>query len=65
MPVKIPKNQQLWLTKYDGKGNPVWIITSDLLRTKYHLYKYDGETLQKVKTADSPAAFSDDIGTAV
>ena len=63
--VKIPKNQMLWVSYYDSKGNPVKIITSDPLRSKYYLYKIageNGEKLEKVKTAASPAEFEDEVG---
>jgi hypothetical protein len=65
MKIKIPKNQTLWVSYYDSKGNPVKIITSDLLRSKYYLYKITGEKgekLEKVKTAESPAEFENEVG---
>lgn len=60
--MKIPAGQTLWMTKYDGKGNPVWIITSDSTRTKYYLYKLDGEKLSKVKIGKSPKDFESEVG---
>lgn len=60
--MKVPSGQTLWMTKYDGKGNPVWIITSDSTRTKYYLYKWDGEKLLKVKIGKSPKDFENEIG---
>ena len=65
MSLKIPKNQIHWVTYTDSKGNPVKIITSDPLRSKYYLYKITGENgqkLEKVKTAASPAEFEDEVG---
>ena len=59
---KVPKDQTLWMTVYDGKRNPIHIVTSDRARTKYHLYKVVDGKPSKVKTADSPAAFSEEIG---
>ena len=65
MSLKIPKNQIHWVTYTDSKGNPVKIITSDSLRSKYYLYKISGEKgekLEKVKMAASPGEFSKEIG---
>lgn len=63
--MKVPKNQIHWVTYTDSKGNPVKIITSDSLRSKYYLYKITGENckkLEKVKTAVSPAEFEGEVG---
>lgn len=60
--VKIPASQVLWMTMYDGKGNPLWLITSDAARTKYYLYKMEGEKPEKVKTGKSPQEFEKEIG---
>ena len=55
MQIKIPKNQKLCVTYKDEHNNPVQIITSDALRTKYYLYDVtkDGYTT-KVETNNSP-----------
>ena len=55
--IKIPANQRLWETVYDGLGKPKWFITSDEARTKYHLYFCGEEKPRKVKTAASPGEF--------
>ena len=55
--VKIPANQHLWQTIYDKKGEPKYLIASDAMRTKYYLYFWDGEKLNKVKIAASPEEF--------
>lgn len=60
--IKVTKDQTLWMTVYDGKGNAIHIVTSDRARTKYHLYKLVDGKPTKIKTADSPAAFSEEIG---
>ena len=68
MGVKIPKGQVLWTRYTDAKGKILWLITSDLIRSKYYLYKFTGEKgdkLEKVKTAASPAEFEDEIGMPV
>lgn len=62
MGVKIPKNQVLWVTYYDGKGNPVKAIASDPARIKWYLYRIEGEKSVKVKTAASPAEFEGEVG---
>lgn len=59
---KVPKSQKLWLTQYDGRDNPIWIITSDAGRMRYYLYKVDGSRLEKVKTAETPADFFEEMG---
>ena len=61
---KVPKNQILWATVYDGKDptKPAWAITSDAARTKYYLYKMTGDKPEKVKTGKSPAEFEDEVG---
>ena len=59
---KVPKDQEVWMTVYDGKRNPVHIITSDKTRRKWHLYKMTDGKPSKVKTAASPTAFSEEIG---
>lgn len=63
--MRLPKNQIHWVTYTDSKGNPVKIITSDPLRSKYYLYIITGENgqkLEKVKTAASPAEFEGEVG---
>lgn len=52
--IKIPKNQILWVT-HNKDGVPYYIITSDLQRTKYILYKVSKDfTLEKLKTSVIP-----------
>ena len=60
--MKVPTGQTIWMTKYDGKGNPVWIITSDSTRTKYYLYKIENGRLIKWKMGKSPSEFEADVG---
>lgn len=53
--MKTPKNQKIWVTYYDKANNPIYLITSDLARTKYFLYSIDenGE-LNKVEASTQP-----------
>ena len=62
MKPKIPTGQTIWMTKYDGKGNPVWVIASDIARTKYYLYKSGENGLTKVKTGKSPKDLEEEVG---
>lgn len=53
--MKIPKNQKLWVTYYDKTNNPIYLITSDIARTRYLLYSIDGNgELNKVETSTQP-----------
>lgn len=61
--VKIPANQKLWMTRYDGRGNPLWIIASDALLTKYYLYRVEDGKAVKVKTGKSPKDFEEEVGS--
>lgn len=55
MPVKIPKNQKLWLSVYDANSNLKYIITSDYARTKYNRYNINKDgSLTKAGTAINP-----------
>lgn len=55
MSIKLPKNQILWLTYNTTDGEPQYVVTSDLQRTKYYLYKVDKDGgLTKVKTSVKP-----------
>lgn len=60
--IKIPKNQVLWVTYYDGKGNPIKAIASDPARIKWTLYKIDGNRSEKYKTGKSPIDFVTEVG---
>ena len=60
--IKIPKNQVLWVTYYDGKGNPIKAIASDPARIKWSLYNLEGEKPPKVKTGKSPKEFEKEVG---
>lgn len=63
--MKFPASVHLWVTYYDAKGKPKWAICSDRARIKYYLYKITGENgqkLEKVKTAASPAEFENEVG---
>ena len=52
---KINKNQILWLTYYDENHNPQYIVTSDMQRTKYHLYSVNKDNgLTKIRTSVKP-----------
>lgn len=52
--IQIPKNQILWVT-HSNDGVPQYIITSDMQRTKYMLYKVLKDfTLEKLKTSVNP-----------
>lgn len=53
--MKIPKNQKVWVTYYDKTNNPIYLITSDIARTRYLLYSIDGNgELNKVETSTQP-----------
>ena len=53
--IKTPKNQILWVTYCDGEHNPQYIVTSDIQRTKYYLYKINKDnSLTKLKTSVKP-----------
>ena len=50
--IKVPKNQMLWLTYYNEVQEPQYVVTSDIQRTKYFLYKVEKDGgLTKVKTS--------------
>ena len=55
MPVKVPKNQKLWVSFYDTEHKLKYIITSDYARTKYNRYNVtkDG-SLEKVGSSANP-----------
>ena len=56
--IKPPKGQTLWVSYRDANGKVRWIVTSDLMRTMYFLYRVDpGEKLVKVKQSKSPVGF--------
>ena len=53
--MKIRKNQKVWVTYYDKTNNPIYLITSDIARTRYLLYSIDGNgELNKVETSTQP-----------
>ena len=53
--IKIPKNQQSWLTYKDTEHGVEYIVTSDLQRTKYYLYSVNKDnSLTKIKTSVKP-----------
>ena len=51
--MKIPKGETLWVN-YMSNGEITHIITSDIMRTNYYLYKFnDGELIKtKFKNKD-------------
>ena len=52
--IKIPKNQILWVTHIKD-CIPQYVITSDMQRTKYILYRVLKDfTLEKLKTSVNP-----------
>ena len=54
MNIKIPKNQILWLTYYN-KQEPQYIVTSDIQKIKYTLYKVLKDcSIEKIKTSKEP-----------
>lgn len=55
MNIKVPKNQILWLTYYNDNQEPQYIVTSDIQKTKYILYKVLKDyTIEKVKISKEP-----------
>ena len=53
--IKIPKSQILWVTEYDEKHRPAYIITSDAIRSKYFLYSVSEDyTIEKIATSVKP-----------
>ena len=51
--MKIPKGETLWVN-YMSNGKITHIVTSDIMRTNYYLYKFnDGELIKtKFKNKD-------------
>lgn len=41
-----PKNQQIW-TQYIKDGVVKYVVTSDMVRSEYFLYKVEGDKLVK------------------
>lgn len=56
--MKIPVNEKIVVT-YLNEGVKEYIITHHTLRGKYTLYKIIDDTLQKMKTADTPIEFDE------
>lgn len=57
--LKIPKGQIHWET-YIKNGQPHFIVTSNEMRTKYYLYKVEGNnTLKKIETSTTPSFYND------
>ena len=53
--IKIPKNQKLWVTHRDTDGVPHHIITNNLDRSSYFLYKIKQDvSLEKVSSSKIP-----------
>jgi len=53
--IKYPKNQRVWVTYSNEKQIPVYVVTSDISRSKYYLYKVNKDGgLTKLKTASMP-----------
>lgn len=53
--IKIPKNQQSWLIYKDNEHSVQYLVTSDMQRTKYYLYKINKDnSLTKLKTSVKP-----------
>jgi hypothetical protein len=52
--IKVSKNHILWLT-YLIDEQPKYVVTSDLNRSRYYLYKINEDGgLEKVKSATNP-----------
>ena len=53
--IKIPKNQQSWLVYEDKEHDIKYLVTSDMQRTKYHLYSVNKDnSLTKIRTSVKP-----------
>ena len=53
IPIKIPKNEILWLSAIDENGCVTYVITSDQHRAAYKLYEVDGDKLVYTKHKSS------------
>lgn len=52
--IKIPKGQQLW-ERYIKNDTIYFIVTSNIMRTNYYLYKVNNDnTITKIKTGTTP-----------
>ena len=53
--IKIPKNQISWLIYRNENQEPQYLVTSDIQRTKYYLYKVNQDnSLTKLKSSVKP-----------
>lgn len=51
---KTPKNQKAWTVYYDLKHTPRFIMTSDMLRTTFTLYRIENDKLTKLGSGKNP-----------
>ena len=53
MKIMIPKNEILWLQLLNNSNEVTYVITSDLHRTTYKLYKVKADKLEFTKHKSS------------
>ena len=52
--VKTPKGELSWVRELNDKGEEIYLITSNLVRTIYYLYAINGDKLIKLGKGSSP-----------
>lgn len=57
--MRIPTNEKIAVTYFSEEGVKEYVITHHSLKDKYTLYKRINDTLQKMKTADTPIEFDE------
>lgn len=50
----IPKSEILWVSHYDSKGNPRFLITSSANREHYYIYKVEEGSFTRLGSSQSP-----------
>ena len=50
----IPSSDIVWVTRYDSKGDPVYVLTSKAARDTYFLYRVENGKYVKVGQGKSP-----------
>lgn len=56
--LKVPKGQKAWV-RYLKNGEPVFIITSNVLRDKYYLYEVDSKRVLTKKATSTQPVFKE------
>lgn len=52
--VKAPKGELSWVRELNDKGEEIYLITSNSVRTIYYLYAINGDKLIKLGKGSSP-----------